>query len=863
MALAAHLPPTSTAADRPMVPVPPAAPASARLARELAAICPVSQDDLDRIACARDMWPRWLVFAREGRWPKPPDLVVSPASSAEVGGVLRACGKAGVPVVPYGAGSGVCGAALCAEGGVALDLKRLSAVRRVDADRRRVEVEAGHLGWTLEEKLGRAGFTAGHFPSSMSCSTVGGWVAARGAGQLSTRYGKIEDLCLGVEAVLASGEVLRCEADQDPFVELLCGSEGTLAVLTAATLRLRPSPERRRFLAFRFAGIEEGIASLRGMLRAGLRPAVVRLYDPLDTLIAAGGGKEHGAKWTPARRFGLPPGFEKRLGLRALGLALRSPGWIGAAVDRVARSGCRLVLCFEGSPDVCDAEALGCEERARAGGGRPEGPGPAEHWWAHRYEVSFKQMPVFEAGLWVDTMELSATWDQIIPLYRRVRQALGQHALCMAHFSHAYPDGCSVYLTFAGGGESADEAAERHRRAWADALEAALALGVSVSHHHGVGLAKADAYRRQLGDGGLTLFAAVKRTLDPKGLLNPGKIAPRELPRPLAVGAAPLGDAPRSLEELAAAQRALYAEGVGTRGKAAARQRLDRSGLTQVAPIDERTLAVEASAGVRIGGLESRLRAHRLTLGPLPPSVLAGTVADWLEGPLRGLRATLDGRLEPAALSVVAVLPNGAIFRTTDVPRSAAGPGLEALIYGGGGSCGLVASAKLRVEPVPEQRSRRVFTAPGILPLLGLLRRSLDRDSIPRAAGLFGDGRRRCLALELAGPSGSVEAMSRVWDDGARALGIGKGAADLGDGWWQERSAHVGREVQIAWEALPELQAGWRGPIELYRLTHEGALAVGEAPRPAAGKRRRAGGGAVGPKLLGAIALELRRGGAR
>ncbi len=839
-------------ADRPVVPVPPPSQGSEALARELERHCRVSQDDLDRIGCARDMWPRWLIYAREGLWPKPPDVVASPSSAGEVAAVLRACKAAGVPVIPYGAGSGVCGATLFSEGGVALDMKRLSRVRRIDAERRRVEVEAGHLGWTLEEKLGRAGFTAGHFPSSMSCSTVGGWIAARGAGQLSTRYGKIEDLCLEVEAVLADGRILRGRADRDPWTELLCGSEGTLGVLTAATLRLRPAPARRRFLAFRFAGVEAGIGALRQLLRAGLRPAVVRLYDPLDTLIAGGGGHDE-AQPAAARlpiRGGLAMAHDigKRLGFRTLGLALRSPGWIGPAVDRIARRGCRLVLCFEGSAEVCDAEAQACDERARAAGGEPEGPGPAEHWWAHRYDVSFKQMPVFEAGLWADTMELSATWDRIVPLYRNARAAIGRHALCMAHFSHAYPEGCSVYLTFVGGGESADEAAERHRRAWADAMEAALALGVSVSHHHGVGLAKADAYRRQLGEGGLALFSAVKRSLDPTGILNPGKIAPSEPAGRPAPAAGRRAAAPKTADELAAAL--------------AAGAKIDRSGLDEIGPLDENSVAVEVGAGVPLGGLESRLRQHRLTLGPLPPSLLGGTVADWFEGPLRGLRATADGRLEPAALSLVAALPGGQLLRTPDVPRSAAGPALDALLRAAGGRFGLLASAKLRIEPAPEARARRLFLAARIEPLVRLLRRSQDLDATPRCAGIFSEGRRLCLAIELAGPRLCVDAAAGVWEQGAREAGLATAAVSRAERWWRDRPGHAGHEVALDWDELPAAHGQWRGPLELYRITFEGAIAVGKSQGPKA-RPRKGATRAVGDRLLEAARRELAPGASR
>ncbi|MHB8420355.1 MAG: FAD-binding oxidoreductase [Myxococcales bacterium] len=805
---------------RPARPLSPPAQGTEKLAAELAALCGgrVSTADLDRLACARDMWPRWLIFEREGLWPPAPDLVASPESAREVAALVRRCRELGVSVVPYGAGSGVCGGALCAEGGLALDLKRLSRVRSLDRERREVLVEAGHLGWTLEEKLAREGFTVGHFPSSMSCSTVGGWVAARGAGQLSTRYGKIEDICLGVEAVLSEGDLLtgRAALGEGPWVDLLCGSEGTLAVITAAALRVRPLAERRRFAAFELEGVEQGLASLRSVLREGLAPAVVRLYDPLDTLLAGGGGAG-GAHYD--RR--------KQLGLRALGIALRASWLLNQTVDLVARRACRLVLVFEGPAAACEVEARETERILRSLGARALGAAPAEHWWEHRYDVSFKQAALFAAGLWVDTMELSARWEKLPALYQAVRRALSPYALCMAHFSHAYPEGCSVYVTFAGGGRNAEERAARHRDAWSAGLAAALGEGVSVSHHHGVGLAKAEAYQRQLGAGGSRILQALKATLDPAGVLNPGKLG-------LEPGAALPPRSPRGAKrkgvrpDSTAALLGLLEESFRS-GRQKGFEGIDRSALDQIGPFDDQSALVEVGAGRRIGGLESRLRSHRLTLGALTPSLLAGSLADWVEGPHRSLRATGDGRLESAVFALEAALPDGSTFRTPAVPRSAAGPGLEALLYGGEARAALLLSATLRVQPAPAGRRRVLLRARSIEPLLESLRQALDLDAVPTAAGLLREGRGLALAASFDASEAIAELRAEQWLSVAHAAGLAIGKPSETQHWWSGRADAAGLEVAVAWGDLPRLWAGWRGRCELYRITREGAVAVGSA----------------------------------
>ncbi|HVY47346.1 MAG TPA: FAD-binding oxidoreductase, partial [Minicystis sp.] len=243
----------------------------------------------DKIAYARDLWPRHHLDVRAGRIAEHrPGLVVWPADVAEVADVVRFCAAEGVPLVPFGAGSGVCAGVLPDARTVVLDLKRLCRWRRLDADAPALEVEAGALGIRLEEDLETKGFTLGHFPSSILCSTVGGWVAARSAGQCSGRYGKIEDMVARLEVVTGTGEVVHLSrrVHGPDVTPLFIGSEGTLGVVTAATLRLHPAPGARAFGGFSFPSLEAGWDALRLMFQAGLRPAVARLYDPFDSFVA-------------------------------------------------------------------------------------------------------------------------------------------------------------------------------------------------------------------------------------------------------------------------------------------------------------------------------------------------------------------------------------------------------------------------------------------------------------------------------------------------------------------------------------------------------------------------------------------------
>ncbi len=272
---------------------------------------PKSATPVDQIAYARDLWPRHHIAVRDGRVAEHrPGLVVWPSTTEEVASIVRFCAAEGVPLVPYGAGSGVCGGVLPDPRTVIVDLKRMSRWRALDRVTPSLDVEAGALGIRLEEDLQASGFTLGHFPSSILCSTVGGWIAARSAGQCSGRYGKIEDMVAALECVTGTGEVVtfRRRTLGPDLCPIVIGSEGVLAVVTSATLRLHPAPAARAFGSLSFPTLEAGWEAMRAMFQAGLRPAVARLYDPFDSFMARRGAAR-AAHPTPRRS---PPSAARR-----------------------------------------------------------------------------------------------------------------------------------------------------------------------------------------------------------------------------------------------------------------------------------------------------------------------------------------------------------------------------------------------------------------------------------------------------------------------------------------------------------------------------------------------------------------------
>ncbi|MDX2009070.1 MAG: FAD-binding oxidoreductase [Myxococcaceae bacterium] len=483
-----------------------------------------STRSLDRLSYARDLWPLALVWIREGRIPPPPDAIVWPGADDEVAALIMRAREHRLPVIPFGAGSGVCGGTVAVRGGLALDLKRFDRIGPVDPRARTVEVGAGVLGETLERRLEARGWTLGHFPSSIATSTVGGWLAARSAGQCSSRYGKIEDMVLSVRGVFGTGE--RFTTPERPFAgpdlaQLLLGSEGTLCAFTSAVLRVHPRPEARFLRAFDFPSVEVGLEAIRRLFREGLRPAVVRLYDPFDTAFVGRSNDAAGSPTPPSRRDALGasvvPAFLRTLAAQTLG----RPRLVNPLAHLARRA--RLVLMFEGEAKACEADDAAAAASCRLFRGTDLGESPARHWYQNRYAVNFKLPRLMEAGTFVDTFECSAPWDRVLDVYERVRAAASAHALVLCHFSHAYADGCSLYFSFVGAASDAQATEARYQRLWRNALGAALSAGANVSHHHGIGLLKAREYQDSLGEGRHVL-AALKRHLDPDGIMNPGKL---------------------------------------------------------------------------------------------------------------------------------------------------------------------------------------------------------------------------------------------------------------------------------------------------------------------------------------------------
>jgi alkyldihydroxyacetonephosphate synthase len=341
-------------------------------------------------------------------------------------------------------------------------------------------VAPGTFGDHLEAGLRQRGATLGHWPQSIAMSTVGGWLACRSAGQYSTRYGKVEDMVSGLEVALADGTVLRTggraprAATGPDLTQLFVGSEGTLGVITSARLRVHMAPETERSGAWGFPDVPAGLDACRRILRRGATPAVLRLYDGVES----------------TRSFGLDT--------------------------------CVLVVLDEGDPVATGGTWQVVAEEV--GGADRLDDGVVDRWLERRNHVA-DLGELAAAGIVADTVEVAASWTALPGLYAAALaavEAVDGTLAVSAHQSHAYRDGACLYFTFAGR-PGAEDAEGYYTAVWDAVAEATLAAGGALSHHHGIGINRGRHMDAAL-DGGLAVLGAVKGALDPHGILNPGKL---------------------------------------------------------------------------------------------------------------------------------------------------------------------------------------------------------------------------------------------------------------------------------------------------------------------------------------------------
>jgi len=430
-----------------------------------------------------------------------PDAVLLPGADDEVAAILEYCSQHGIAVVPFGGGTSVVGGLdpIRAEFSavVSIDLRRFDQLHAFDAVSGEAEFGGGVTGPRAEELLAAHGHSLGHFPQSFEFASLGGYAATRSSGQDSAGYGRFSDMIRGLRVITPVGALDLGRAPQSAagpdLRQLLIGSEGVFGVITRVRVRVHPVPDVTRYEAWSFPDFATGAAALRAVTQAGTGPTVIRLSDEAET-----------------------------------GVNLATTEAIG---ESQITGGCLAITVFEGTAAHADSRHAETRELIEAMGGTSLGEAPARAWEHGRYGAPYLRDSLLAAGALCETLETATDWANIPALKAAVTDALttalaesGTPALVLCHISHVYATGASLYFTVVAGQRG--NPIEQWRAAKTAACDAIVATGSTITHHHAVGADHRPWMRDEVGDLGVQILRAVKATLDPAGILNPGKLIP-------------------------------------------------------------------------------------------------------------------------------------------------------------------------------------------------------------------------------------------------------------------------------------------------------------------------------------------------
>jgi alkyldihydroxyacetonephosphate synthase len=477
-------------------------------------------DDYERVFHARGKSYHDLLYLRAGRLDMLPAAVVYPRNADEVLAVVKYAAGENISLVPFGGGSSVVGGVNAASRSMSdpvltLDTTLMSRVLQIDKLSMTARIEAGIYGPALEKALQAHGVTLGHYPQSFEYSTLGGWIAARGAGQQSNRYGKAEHWLVSAKLATPLGfwttESSPASAAGPDLNEIVAGSEGILGVICDATIRIHPVPVRQDYRGYLFRSFASGIDAARRLAQSDIPTAMVRLSDAPEThfLQAFGSRKPQGS---------LKSHLQKRY--------LK---WRGFDEEP-----CLMLIGHEGEREIVANAQRESEKLCRSLGALALGQSSGEKWMQGRFASPHLRDPLMDRGIGVDTLETATRWSNVQTLYEKVTSVIGAalganmpessaRGIVMTHLSHSYPDGASLYFTYVFPRQLGRDVEQWQavKRAASDAI---ASHGGTISHHHGVGIDHAPWLAEEKGEIGLAIFKALKRELDPAGIMNPGKL---------------------------------------------------------------------------------------------------------------------------------------------------------------------------------------------------------------------------------------------------------------------------------------------------------------------------------------------------
>lgn len=451
-----------------------------------------------------------LLEKRSGKLSAAPDAVVALPSSDVIVPLLEACSRLGVAVVPFGGGTSVVGGVAPLKGEfdrvISLDTVNLRSVE-IDERSLTARVGAGLRGPEAEALLGASGYTIGHYPQSFEYATIGGFAAARSAGQSSSGYGRFDSLVSSIRMGTPAGEISTIATPHTAIGpslrEVIVGSEGIFGVIPDVDVRIRPAPEAKRYEGWIAGSFEEGNEIIRGLAQDDALPTIARVSDEGETEVSL--------------TMSAPGGVAGDLFRRYLKLRDRSGGAL-------------MIVGFEGTADKVRARRAATATALRRGGAVYLGQTAGRGWQKGRFHGPYLRETLMDRGVLVETLETAQQWSEHGNLYRAVKEALegamaeqGMKGVIMCHLSHAYRDGASLYFTVISS-PGKDGGAVSWPAVKDAACRAIQSAGGTLSHHHATGRDHAPYVPREIGDLGVDVLRGIKERFDPAGIMNPGKL---------------------------------------------------------------------------------------------------------------------------------------------------------------------------------------------------------------------------------------------------------------------------------------------------------------------------------------------------
>jgi alkyldihydroxyacetonephosphate synthase len=462
-----------------------------------------------------------LFRVRNGIVGRAPDAVLLPDSHEQVEALMKLAHDRDFCLIPFGGGTNIVGGINpnSEEGRpvFTLSLRNMHHLISVDRESRTATIQAGALGPKLEADLAKQGHSLGHYPDSFEYSTLGGWLATRSAGMQSDAYGRIEDMVVSMKMVTPSGTIVTkpvpASSAGPDLNRMMVGSEGILGVITEATMRVHKAPAVKDYRGYLFRSFEDGVRAIQECLDRGFAPSMIRLQDSGESELA--------------------------FNMKAPSLGLE--GWIQNRVKSWLKSRgytepCILIVGFEGEEQAIENTRRSAPGILKRHGAFPLGKSVGATWSKDKFNIPYLRDYIMDYGCMADVAETSTVWSNVLPLYAgtvdaikaRFRQEDGTGYIG-CHISHTYKTGACLYFTFAArqpkGGEL--EHYYGYKRLITDTI---LRLGGTLSHHHAVGVEHRPWIEEELSPAGLQALQALKASLDPKRVLNPGKLLP-DLPR--------------------------------------------------------------------------------------------------------------------------------------------------------------------------------------------------------------------------------------------------------------------------------------------------------------------------------------------